>query len=402
MPIKDKFSVLFKYATESVLVVNASGIIVLVNPSCEKLFGYSKKELLNHPVEMLLSGNLATKHQHERKNYNAHPRTRAMGAGLNLYGKKKDGSSVPVEISLSPFKNEGEKFVMAFIADISLRKQHEAILKQQRDELKQLTSAFEKRVKERTEILEKALRELETSKKGLSEALEKEKELHELKTRFVSMASHEFRTPLATILSSVSLVQKYGAYGDADNQLRHINRIKSSVNHLADVLNDILSLSKLDEGKEILNPISINLPTFITQIIQELQPVAKKNQEINHFHNGLSEIIIDAKIIKIILFNLISNAIKFSGEDKEIQVYSSINKKEIIIKVEDHGIGVPEKDRHLLFERFYRAENAIHIQGTGLGLNIVTKYVELLNGHVSFKSKENVGTTFVIRLPIQY
>lgn len=402
MPIEDKFSILFKYANESILVINSNGIIVLVNPACEKLFGYSKGELLNQPIEILIPDHLTTKHRQERSSYNAHPRARAMGAGLDLYGKQKEGSTVPLEISLSPFESDGGRFVMAFILDISTRKKNEAILKHQRDKLQQLTGELENRVKERTEILEKALLELETSRRDLSDALEKEKELHELKTRFVSMASHEFRTPLATILSSLSLVQKYGAYGDAENQSRHFNRIKSSVNHLLDILNDMLSLSKLDEGKEILNPENIELPGFIEQVIQELQPVAKKNQIIQHFHNGLTEVIIDAKVIKNILFNLISNAIKFSDEGKEIQVYSSINKREVIIKVKDHGIGIPEKDQYHLFERFYRAENVTHIQGTGLGLNIVAKYVEMLNGHISFESKLNMGTTFVIRLPKQY
>ena len=402
MPIEDKFSILFKYANESILVINSNGIIVLVNPACEKLFGYSKGELLNQPIEILIPDHLTTKHQQERSNYNVHPRARAMGAGLDLYGKQKDGSTVPLEISLSPFESDGGRFVMAFIIDISTRKKNEVILKHQRDKLQQLTGELENRVKERTEILEKALLELETSRRDLSDALEKEKELHELKTRFVSMASHEFRTPLATILSSLSLVQKYGAYGDAENQSRHFNRIKSSVSHLLDILNDMLSLSKLDEGKEILNPENIELPDFIEQVIQELQPVAKRNQIIQHFHNGLTEVIIDAKVIKNILFNLISNAIKFSDEGKEIQVYSSINKREVIIKVKDHGIGIPEKDQYHLFERFYRAENVTHIQGTGLGLNIVAKYVEMLNGHISFESKLNMGTTFVIRLPKQY
>ena len=402
MPIEDKFSILFKYANESILVTDSGGKIVLVNPACEKLFGYLKDELINQPVEILIPNHLTVKHQRERNNYNAQPHPRAMGAGLELYGKRKDGSTVPLEISLSPFESDGSRFVMAFIIDISGRKKSEAVLKQQRDELQHLTSELENRVMERTEILEKALFELETSRKDLSEALEKEKELHELKTRFVSMASHEFRTPLATILSSLSLVKKYGAYGDAENQSRHINRIKSSVTHLLDILNDMLSLSKLDEGKEILNPESIDLPVFIEQIIQELQPVAKKNQLIQHFHNGLNEVTIDIKVIKNILFNLISNAIKFSGEGKGIQVYSSINKKEIIIKVKDHGIGIPERDQHHLFERFYRAENVTHIQGTGLGLNIVAKYVEMLNGNISFESKLNKGTTFVIRLPKQY
>jgi PAS domain S-box-containing protein len=399
MPFEDRFSALFKYASESILVVDQKGKIVLANPASEKLFGFTAEELLNQPIELVIPKRYTHKHVKDRETYHKNPHARSMGIGMDLYGISKSGEEFPVEVSLSPFENNDGKFVIAFIIDITIRKRNEEILKQQKVELEYLTNELEKRVKDRTLILEEALHELERSQEELSSALEKEKELNELKTRFVSMASHEFRTPLATILSSLSLAKKYGEKNDAENQIRHINRIKTSVTHMTDILNDMLSLTKLEEGKIATVLEELQLDDFISNIIQELQAVAKPGQIIQYNHQGYCCVLLDGKILKNILFNLISNAIKFSPEGAKIEVHSVVNEKEIELRVKDHGIGIPEEDQEHLFERFYRAVNATNIQGTGLGLNIVAKYIELLNGNINFDSKLNFGTTFIIKIP---
>jgi PAS domain S-box-containing protein len=399
MPIEDRFSVLFKHATESIIVVNHKGSIVLANPASEKLFGYGNNELINQPIEKLIPQRYNHKHIKDREAYHEHPHARSMGIGMDLYGINKSGNEFPVEVSLSPFESKEGKFVIAFIIDITIRKKNEEILKKQKIELEFLTNELEKRVKDRTLILEEALHELERSQAELSAALEKEKELNELKTRFVSMASHEFRTPLATILSSLSLAKKYGEKNDRENQLRHINRIKSSVTHMTEILNDMLSLTKLEEGKIATVKEEMQLDDFISATVQELQAVVKKKQVIQYRHFGFGSVYLDGKILKNILFNLISNAIKFSPDEATIEVSSVVTDNEIEIKVKDYGIGIPEEDQEHLFERFFRAVNATNIQGTGLGLNIVAKYVELLGGNIGFESKLNYGTTFIIKLP---
>ena len=399
MSSEDRFSALFKFAAESILVVNQKGEIVLANPASEKLFSYSKEELIGKPIELLIPARYTQQHHKDLTKYNKNPHARSMGIGMDLNGLKKNGEEFPVEISLSPFENQEGKFVIAFIIDITVRKLNDEILKKQKQELEFLTNELEKRVKDRTLILEEALHELERSQEELSSALEKEKELNELKTRFVSMASHEFRTPLATILSSLSLIRKYGERNDVDSQVRHISRIKSSVTHMTEILNDMLSLTKLEEGRISTIPEEFQLDDFISEIIQELQAVAKKGQIIHYNHKGYCEVVLDGKILKNILFNLISNAIKFSMEGSPIEVYSVVNDTQIELIIKDHGIGIPEEDQEHLFERFYRAINVTNIQGTGLGLNIVAKYVELLNGNIDFVSKLNEGTTFKILIP---
>lgn len=266
-------------------------------------------------------------------------------------------------------------------------------------EIRELNTELEKRVRNRTLVLEQALEELQHSREELKNALEKEKVLNELKSRFVSMASHEFRTPLATILSSVSLIGKYAEMGNVENQGKHITRIKSAVNHLTELLDDMLSLSKLEEGKINLQLDCLQVDKLTENIVNDLRTLTKPGQRIITSHHGESEIVCDAKVIKIMISNLGSNAVKFSPENSDIYITTSTTKDTFTLKVQDRGIGIPESDKKHLFERFFRAGNVTNIEGTGLGLNIIAKYVELLKGKISIESKENEGSTFTITLP---
>ena len=399
MPTNSKFSALFEFATEGILVINNSGNIIMVNPAVEKLFGFVKEELINQKIEILIPERFAGNHHHHRDKYADKPKPRTMGIGMNLFAKRKDGSEFPVEISLSPFTDDDGTFTIAFIIDITTRKQIEDAVIQQKNELEKLTNELEKRVRNRTMILEEALHDLENSREELSAALEKEKELNELKSRFVSMASHEFRTPLATILSSLSLVNKYGEINDKENQSKHINRIKTSVSHLTEILNDTLSISKLEEGKVVMSYTFFDIEIFVGGTLQELQAIAKKGQQLSYTHTGIKNIFMDIKVLKQIIFNLVSNAIKFSPENSCIEIVTQAYPYHITLEVTDKGIGIPDEDKEHLFERFFRAQNATNVQGTGLGLNIVAKFVELLNGNITFESQYGKGTTFFIKLP---
>jgi PAS domain S-box-containing protein len=391
MESKEGVDALFLYATEGILVANETGEIIRTNPSSERLFGYEKDELIGKKIEVLVPQRFSNHTQH-REQYANNPHARSMGAGRELFGLKKNGTEFPIEISLSPYVNSAGKFFIAFIVDITIRKQAE-------EKLKNYSSELERQVKNRTLILEEAIEELERTKKNLNAALHKEKELNELKSRFVSMASHEFRTPLTTMLSSLSLVTKYGEQNDTVNQQKHVGKIKTSINNLTDILNDFLSVSRLEEGKLQNLPEEINIKTCIADITSEMRAMLCSEQKLVHHHIGNETVFIDPKLLKNILFNLISNAIKFSPEGGTIEITVDVSKNAITLAVKDSGIGISKEDQKHLFERFFRGHNATHIQGTGLGLNIVAKYVELMNGSLDFVSIENKGTTFTIIIP---
>jgi len=384
----DRIQAIFLHATEGIVQADSEGTLMMVNPSTERMFGYEHGELIGKKVEVLIPKRYSG-HSTHRKHFHENPHPRSMGAGRDLYGIKKDGTEFPVEISLSPYISENKQYVIGFIVDITQRKQAE-------DRLKHYSEDLERQVRSRTLILEEAIDELEKTKDELNDALEKERNLNELKSRFVSMASHEFRTPLATILSSLTLVTKYGDMNDKEKQHKHIQRIKSSISNLTDILNDFLSVSKLEEGKVEFNPEEFDVVEFIEEVVSHMQELSKNNQHIQYTHNGNSSVYLDIKSLKNILLNLLSNAIKFSEPDTTIEIMSEWNKSDFVITVKDSGIGISDADQKHLFERFFRAQNATNIQGTGLGLNIVARYVEQMNGHITFTSELNQGTTFII------
>ncbi|RYD76287.1 MAG: hybrid sensor histidine kinase/response regulator [Sphingobacteriales bacterium] len=267
-------------------------------------------------------------------------------------------------------------------------------------EIKNLNAELENRVEERTRELAEAIQELAQSKSELLKALEKEKELNEMKSRFVTMASHEFRTPLSTILSSASLIDRYKTEEDDSKRQKHITRIKGSVQNLIEILDSFLSLSKLEEGKVPYAPAEFDLKDFSEKLLEEVSSITKEGQKLIYEHQGNEKAIFeDRQIMHTILINLVSNSIKYSPEGKNIYLRTYIDGEKNAFEVQDEGIGIPLTEQKHLFERFFRAKNAINIQGTGLGLNIVKRYVDMLGGNISFTSNINSGTTFTISLP---
>ncbi|MFP2994433.1 PAS domain S-box protein [Spongiivirga sp. MCCC 1A20706] len=233
------------------------------------------------------------------------------------------------------------------------------------------------------------------------EALRKEQELSELKSRFISMASHEFRTPLSAILSSADLLEKLSQLGVDEGRSKYLRRIKSNVKTLMSILNDFLSLSKLEEGKIIVKPEKIEIISFIKQLTEEIS-ATKKNDQVITIDKKVDHLdaYIDKKLLRNIYINLISNAIKYSKAHSEINISIAKKREMLVLKVIDQGMGIPKKEQANLFKRFFRAENAANTQGTGLGLFLVKNYVTILEGTISFISKLNVGTTFIVELPI--
>ncbi|MGI9138394.1 MAG: PAS domain-containing sensor histidine kinase [Sediminibacterium sp.] len=405
--IKDlRFDALFQSASMGIILVNAQGVIVMSNAFSNNIFGYDDSGMEGLILEKIIPQRFHHKHVGHRNSYIENPKSRGMGIGMTLYALKKDGSEFPVEISLGHFKSEDQQYAIAFIVDITRRQEYEKkIISQQaemelvNEEMKKLNTNLENTVQERTTELQKTLFELEASKEHLIKALEKEKEVNDLKSRFVSMASHEFRTPLSTVLSSISLLAKYNTTEDQPKRDKHIDRIKSSVKTLTDILNEFLSLGKIEEGKVEVKPELFNISEFINNITNEMNVLLKPGQEIKYEHTGNTSTYTDGSLLKHVLINLISNAIKFSPDKAEILISCNVDNENTTIKVIDQGMGIPISDQIHLFERFFRATNATNIQGTGLGLHIVGRYIEILSGSISYQSELERGSTFKIVLP---
>lgn len=535
----DSFQALFNYASIGILVTNAQGEIQMANKFIEQQFGYGEGELTGKKVEVLIPPRYAKRHVGHREHFSNDPHSRPMGLGMELAGLKKNGSEFPVEVSLGHYKINDDSYSLAFINDITQRKETEqAVI--------QLNAHLEEKVKEGSQSLaitveqlgnqiketerkdaelqrvntflnniwnhagaiifvcdsdgliqffnpaaEKSLgytagevvnklslasfhidSELEQKAVEFSEltgrqiapgfevfstaallnqgnnqewhyrrkdgstffvsinvtplkdahnhissylgiaidvsekkqaetdllaALEKEKELNELKSRFVSMASHEFRTPLSAVLSSAYLLSRYVKTEEQPNREKHIQRIVSSVTTLTEILNDFLSVGKIEEGKVHANYREYDITHQMHEILQEVHHLHKRGQTIVYDHTGTQMMVcLDPSMVKHITINLLSNAIKFSSEHSEIMLSTAIADKQFSLSVKDSGIGIPKEDLENLYKRFFRSSNATNIQGTGLGLHIVNKYTELMGGEITCESAVGEGTKFTI------
>lgn len=404
-----EFEALFNFASIGIVVTNNDGRISNFNKYAEAKFGYTREEILGKRVEVLLPQSSHHRHEDYRHQYYQHPEPRVMGHGRDLYAQSKDGNTFPVEVSLSHYKHNNQTFVIAFVIDITVRKGQELIVIQQKTELEKITleikkmnSELEQTVEDRTKMLREALRELEKSKEELNEAFENEKGLSELKSGFVTLASHEFRTPLSTILSSAYLIEKYNEDNLNPKIEKHVKRIKNAVGGMKNILEDFLSLGKLEEGLVQSNLelfATADFCEFIESVISELEPLKKGGQDIIVENVINKNVWIDHYLLKNIVINLLSNAIKFSNENGKIKLITFVENDHLVLIVQDDGIGISEEDQQHLFQRFFRAKNAANIQGTGLGLHIVVKYLELLDGRIKMNSALNEGTTFNIYFP---
>ena len=381
-------------AIDGIITIDENGLIELINPAACTLFDYESDEVIGNNISMLMPQPDKDAHDDYIFRHRQTGKANIIGIGREVVGLRKDGTLFPFRLGLSEVQHAGRKIYTGFIHDLSKEKEAER-------RLKDYASNLEELVEQRTLSLKETVKALEYAKEELSLSLEKEKELGQLKSRFVSMASHEFRTPLTSIKLSASLIEKYAEPLASPNVSKHVNKIKHAVSSLTIILNDFLSLEKLEAGKEEVSYNEFDLVKFSEEIAEEMQVMAKQDQNIIYQHTGIkSTINLDEKLLKNCINNLITNAIKYSGENTFIDFTTEIDDQHCIITVKDNGIGIPEADQKHLFEAFFRAHNTGTIPGTGLGLNIVTRYAGLMNGKVDFKSVINQGTLFTITFPL--
>ena len=364
---EDKYSI-FDYMLEGVQVIGRDWRYLYLNSAAASQGQASKENLLGYTMMEKYPGIENTSlFTHIRRSMEERTRYTL----LNEF-KFPNGSTGYFDLRITPV----EEGILIMSSDITRQTQMEI-------ELRGLNEELEKRVAKRTVELQASLT--------------REKELSEMKSRFVSMASHEFRTPLSTVLSSVNLIEHYLERGEYDKEGKHIERIKSSVKNLIGILNNFLSLEKIESGKTEIEPELFDLDQLLQETIEEVSGMLKAGQAINYSYQGGSDAFLDKKVLHNIVLNLLSNAIKYSQQDIDLLV--DAGPVAFTIQVADRGIGISDEEQKKLFSQFFRARNAANIQGTGLGLNIVKQYVDLLGGSISFISRQNEGTTFTVSLP---
>ncbi|MFA6087692.1 PAS domain S-box protein [Mucilaginibacter sp.] len=377
-------------AIDGIITIDDRGLIETINPAACKLFDYTPEEVIGKNVSFLMPPPDRTQHDEYLRRYQHTKVPHIIGIGREVMGLRKDGSVFPFRLGVSEVQYSGRVIYTGFIHDLSKQKQAE-------DQLKEYASHLEELIDERTISLKETVQALQKAKEEVSVSLEKEKELGQLKSRFVSMASHEFRTPLSAVQLSASLIDKYAQPLKSENISKHVARIKNAVGNLTTILNDFLSLEKLEAGRVEPSFTPFDLVKLAEEITEELQMVAKQNQNIIYQHTGkISTISLDQNLLKNCIINLIANAIKYSGENTFIEFTTEITDSACIITIQDNGIGIPDADQKHLFEPFFRAHNTGNIPGTGLGLNIVARYTSLMKGKIHFKSIVNQGTLFTL------
>jgi PAS domain S-box-containing protein len=397
-----RFEAVVANATIGIIVCDRQGRIVSANRTSHQQFGYADDELPGQAIEVLVPHSVGPRHEQLRESFNAHPSVRAMGAHRgDLVARRKDGSEFPVEISLSYFYLDAELYVVSYVVDITFKKNAELELIAQRQHVERLNAELEQKVADRTHALMTTLEQLEQRTDELTRALAAEQELGELKSRFVSMASHEFRTPLTAVLTSATLIEKYPGADQQDKRLKHLERIRASVRHLNDILEEFLSVGRIEEGKIAAQPVQLVLDSLLTETIQDVQGLLKTGQTIQTELECVTPIWLDPSLLRKILVNLLSNAIKYSGEGSVVAVRANCVARQLTLTVQDQGMGISLEDQEHLFERFFRARNATNLPGTGLGLYIVASYLELLGGTIALHSELEVGTTVTLTIPYE-
>jgi len=382
-------------AIDGIITIDERGKVESINPAACKLFQRDAAEVVGKNITVLMPPPDRDQHDEYIHRYQRTHEPHIIGIGREVKGLRKDGTVFPFKLGVTEVQFLGRKIFTGFIHDLSREKEAE-------ESLREYAAHLEELVEERTHSLKKTVDALQQAKEEVSLSLEKEKELGQLKSRFVSMASHEFRTPLSAVQLSASLIDKYAQPFDNPNVRKHIAKIKNAVGNLTTILNDFLSLEKLEAGKVEPAFNNFDLVKLAEEITEEMQLIAKQDQSIIYQHTGTSSVVsLDPNLLKNCVINLMSNAIKYSGENTFIEFNTEINARYCIITVKDNGIGIPETDHKHMFEAFFRAHNTGNIPGTGLGLNIVARYADLMNGKVDFTSSLNNGTIFTISFPIK-
>lgn len=356
--VKERVEAILNHSSDAILLVRPNGVIQQGNRAFNTMFGYDADQAFGSPLTaMAEAAYREALEQAVQRVFENRDSER-----LEIVAQRLNGQTLDADVTLSPIISGADQItsIVCSLRDISARKRLENELRQ---------------------------------------ALHKERELSELKSRFIARASHEFRTPLAVILTSSDLLRSYGTRMTPEQRDEKLNRLQKEVRSMAVMLDDLLTISKGEELREF-SPELIDLGSLTRDVAEEISDgIGMQHRIVVECQGNCANVYADRKLIERIITNLLSNAIKYSPVGSTIEVVAACEITRIVLKVSDQGIGIPEEDQVRLFEAFHRAKNVDHISGTGLGLAIVKQAVELHGGEVSFTSQLGKGTVFIVVLP---
>lgn len=363
-----KLRAILDSALDAVVTINAKGLVTEWNHQAEVIFGYSADEAIGLPLtETIIPPQHHTSHDKGMTHYLKTGEGPVLGQKIEITALRKGGEEFPIELAIVPVVMKGVHTFTAFMSDITVQKQvhHE-----------------------------------------MEKALSKERELNELKSRFVAMTSHEFRTPLTTIKQNIDLVSfklENKHPEDFGDYKKYIDRIESEIRRVTSLMNDILMMGRIDSGKIEVRKAATDLKAFCERIVQQQVSARLDDREIEFEVTGVPRPVnLDADLFDHVIQNLISNAFKYSEGEADPRVTLRYDKLDVVhLHVRDFGIGIPRRDQKGLFQSFYRATNVQNIQGSGLGLSIVKEFVDLHGGIISVKSEANKGSEFVVEIPYE-
>lgn len=346
-------------AADAIIMIDEAQKIVFFNLGAEQIFGYPSQEVIGLPLDILLPERFQDLHRkHVARFSTAGEQARFMKQRDELVGRRKNGEEFPAEATISQHQTHHQKTLTVILRDNTERKQTQ-------------------------------------------EELARERELNELKSRFVSMVSHEFRTPLAIISSTAGILLNHSHHLSEPQQRTRMETIQTQVTHLADLLNDILLISRAEQVGLEFHPANLDIEQLCRHTVQEQQSLAGDSHHISFSAQGECVAFVGDRQLLLRLFNnLISNAMKYSPDGGPVDVDLACDAQAVVITIRDEGLGIPEADQKHLFEPFHRAENVGTIPGTGLGLSIIKQVVEAHSGTIEFESQPEQGTTFRITLPL--
>jgi PAS domain S-box-containing protein len=384
--VEKRYRKLLEAAPDAILEVDRRGLIVLVNVQAERLFGYTRAELLGNRIEFLIPDRFRSRHPGHRDTFYEHPVMRPMGTGLELYARRADGSEFAVDVTLSPYDSDGAGRVICVVRDVAERKHAEEQIQILNQHLEQRTAEVIATNKE----LELRNREVER--------------VNRLKDEFLASMSHELRTPLNSIIGFSDLLAEQGAANFNPKQKRFLGHIQQGSRHLLELINDILDLSKIEAGHLELKYEDFELSQAVAEVVATVRPIATaKSIQFDSVVASDLFLYADRLRFKQVLYNLLSNALKFTPAGGQVSIEGSQEQRSIRFRVADTGIGIPTGEQEAIFESFHQVGTTTKgvREGTGLGLAITKRLVEQHGGSIWVESELGKGSRFFFTLPLR-